>query len=111
MEKTWGRAALQPLVPKRLFLQVFLLVKESRFQHAVFFVRADGFAFFLVLLGTPEQIRYFFTRETGTLIAFFNVIFRDAVDQAIGALLMGRTSGASNLLDGNNPVSPADSKP
>ena len=59
MEKTWGRAALQPLVPKRLFLQVFLLVKESRFQHAVFFVRADGFAFFLVLLGTPEQIRYF----------------------------------------------------
>ena len=56
------------------------------------------------------------------MIAFFNVILLDAGDQAIGALLMGRTSGAcallmgrtsgaSNLLNGNNPVSPADSKP
>lgn len=110
-EKIRGRAAGKPPVPERLFFQVFLLVEESRFQHAVFFVRANRLAFFLVRLGTPEQIRYFPARKTGALTAFFNVVFLDTVDQTIGALLVGGASGAPNLLDGNNPVSPADSKP
>ena len=71
MEKTWGRAALQPLVPKRLFLQVFLLVKESDFSMRYSSSVQTALHFSLYFAERLSRSVIFFTRETGTIDCIF----------------------------------------
>ena len=103
----------RPFVPRwfQLLLQVFLLVKKRGFEHEVFFLCANLFAFLFRFAGAPEHVPDGIAWKTGTLVARFDAVFSDARHEAIGALLMGGASGAAHLVSGHNPVPPANPKP
>ena len=57
-----------------------------------------------------EHILYFATWETGTLLAFFNVVLIYTLDQTVGALLMRRASKTTNFIGQNNFIFSVDAE-